>query len=175
MKCNGSISGLVVTELSSELLPVADCSLFDQSELDLIALLHDRFQSGSFIIGDGLVVAELCGAGTVVAGSDDDGLDAGIKVGIDQDLLHVDGVLGDQEILILGSQNLAGLGEEFINAPYEGLLVGSTLVGLLQNRVLGSSVVYSDQAGAGLLQRPSGNGLTMNHSVVNTDKRNSHF
>ena len=97
----------VVTELSSELLPVADRSLFDQRELDLIALLHDSFQSSGFVVGDRLIVAELCCSRTIVARSNNDCLDTlRIESVVNKDSLHVNRVLCDQEVLILGSDDL---------------------------------------------------------------------
>ena len=46
------------------------------------------------------------------------------------------------------------------------------LVSTLQNRVLSSRIVNSDQACAGIFQRPSCNGLAVDHSVINTYERN---
>ena len=89
-----------VTELASELLPVADRGLFQKCELNLVAGFCDRFQRIRLILCDGLVVAELNSSGTVVAGTDDHSLDiAGNDARVDKNLLHIDRILGDQFII----------------------------------------------------------------------------
>ena len=126
--CIGNVfhSLICETELAAEFLPVADGGFLDQSKLYFITGLCDCLESLSLFLGNGLVVAELDCAGTIVAGSDDDGLDiAGNKTGVDQNLLHIHGIFGNQEIIIFGLDNLFALRDELIDTPYKGLLVGS--------------------------------------------------
>ena len=149
----GQIRSVIIAKLTSELLPVADRRLFEKSELYFIASFCDRFESICLFLRDGLVVAELCRTGAVIAGTDNDSLDiTGNDACVHEDLLHVNGVLGDQEIFILGSQYLGRLCDELVDRPDESLLVRSALVCALEDGVLGCCVVDCDQSCAGLLQ-----------------------
>ena len=59
--------------------------------------------------------------------------------------------------------------------PHERLLARGTLVGLLEHGVGRRGVVDGDKTVAGILEGPTGNGLSMDHTVVNTDERNHTF
>ena len=128
---------LLEAKLAAELVPGSRLLVGDQSEVDDVALLGDGFEGLRLLLGDGLVVADLGGAGAVVAGTDDDGPDVvRNKAKLHEDLGHVDGVLGDEEVAGLGVADGLCLLLEVLHRPDEGLLVGSrALVGALEDGV----------------------------------------
>ena len=162
-------------KLAAELGPLADRFLLDEGELDGVAGVGEVLKRLSLFLRDRLVVAELDGAGTIVAGTHDDVLHARIETEVDEKLLYILRVLEDQEILGIGVDDLLGNLLEVLLSPHERLLTRSALVGFLEHGVRCGGIVDCNKAISGVLERPTCNCLTVNHTVIDTDERNHGF
>ena len=78
---------------------------------------------------------------------------------------------GDEEVAILAGEHLAALGAPLVERPHEGFLVACVLVRRLEHRRGSRLVVYGNESVAGILERPARAGLTVDHTVINTNER----